>query len=106
MCENETVFCQDSKSRISYESDGCAGFPGEGGGRTSNHWEEGTVFSSFGDDFELDFIDGVTESEFEDPATETLLDSVINTLTRKEKPSLRKGKDLILCVPCPSQSSI
>ena len=79
------------------------GFPGVGGcDHHHNCLEDFTRINSFGNDLELDFIDGVSESEIEDvgqdPATVTLLHSVINTLTRKEHPGSLTGKSL----PCSS----
>ena len=97
MCENETDFCDDREYETLYQGSGCAGFPYEGGGHKT-HLRDANKRFSFGDDLELEFIDGVTESECGDTATESLLDSVINSLSRKEKQCLRKGKKWLLCV--------
>ena len=79
---------------------GWAGFLDvRGGDHHHNCLEDSTRIKSFGNDYELDFIDGVQESDIEDegqdPASVTLLHTVINTLTRKENPCLLPGKTLI-----------
>ena len=92
MYDSETNLGNQLQTKSSNESCGCAGFPGEGRKSDDHILYDETVLHSFGEELELEFIDGVTELEIEDAEVESLLGSVFNTLTRKDPQCTRKGK--------------
>ena len=114
MCDSDTELWDDRKDECFCEGGGggCAGFPEKDRCRCKDLLlERVTVSHSFGDAFELEFIDGVTETEFEETKVETLLDSVLNSLSRRETHSLKTGKGLFkyritMISPGPSLDSL
>ena len=52
---------------------------------------------SFGEEYNLEFIDESAESLVEEQTTESFIDSLVNSLSRKEKVSLLKGKVVFSC---------